>query len=207
MSRSTAAWAILASALWLACGSESEPAQPGEPASEAAAASEEAPAEAAPSSAAFGPSRELDLCARFSAEELGGFAGTTLDPGKGEYYDGPPDQPGTSLCTWMSAPKQPYAIVKVRFSGRASAPQPPNAYAVADLGDAAWVDRAFASTTVVVGEHAFTVQVTGVRQPNEAVAAAHPDLSPSGEGPASVEEMQASLGAALALEDRLVAMR
>ena len=205
MSRSISAGLMLASALALACGgNESEPPAPAEPA--AATAGEEAPEPEAASSA-FAPSRELDLCARFSPEELGGFAGTTLDVGKGEYYDGPPGQPGTNLCTWMSAPEQPYAIVKVRFSGRASAPQPRNAYVVADLGDAAWVDAAFGTTTVVVGEHAFAIQLTGVRKPNDEVAAAHPDLAPSGEGPASKEEMLASLGAALALEDRLVAMQ
>jgi hypothetical protein len=154
---------------------------------------------------ALSPGRQLDLCAWFPKAELETHAATVLEAGRNEYVDGGlAGGPGTNLCTWESAAGQPYALVKIRFT-RATNVSPASAsYSVDDLGDSAFVDRAFAATTVLVGANAFTVQVAGVRDTSDEIAAAHPELV-AAEGPATTSELQASLAIALALSDRFAA--
>jgi hypothetical protein len=143
-------------------------------------------------------------CSREKPSRACGIA-TALEAGRNEYVAGGlAGGPGTNLCIWESAAGQPYALIKIRFTQAANVAPASVSYSVDDLGDSAFVDRAFAATTVLVGANAFTVQATGVRETSDEIAAAHPELV-AAEGPATTSELQASLAIARALSDRFVA--
>lgn len=183
-------WAVVsATALALAaCGSDGGDATLPAPSSVAGSPVESSGGDGAP--AATG-----DLCAQFPPDAIQPFVSWTVPDGRSEVLG------TTASCSYESAPGDAFGSVKIRRSPASSVAPAQNPYEVDGLGDSATVDRNFAATSVLVGDQAYTVQVVGAAEPAPDIAAAHPDLV-KGDGPASTEELQASLALTLSLADR-----